>query len=142
MKNYRQEYIELHSLDFDIQNSQCGECQFVNDCQHYYGKCPQQVGKTLVTNAYSGSMVRSEEYSTKVQKISEDEFMDNAKKALSHVGNRGIANRYGLRFNRSPIRLTPGDEVYVVYIHGGVLPESGVLPANVSLSFEHIEVRA
>ena len=71
-----------------------------------------------------------------------EEFAENAKKASSHVGNRGIANRYGLLFNRSPINLVPGDDAYVVYIHGGVLPADGNLPANVRLTFEHVEVTA
>ena len=36
----REEYIEAHTLEFDIMYSQCGECQYgQNDnCQHYYGK--------------------------------------------------------------------------------------------------------
>jgi len=38
--NYRDRYIELHTLEFDIQHSACGECEFINDCQYYYGKCP------------------------------------------------------------------------------------------------------
>ena len=34
------EYDELHSLSYDISHSACGECEFVADCQYYYGKCP------------------------------------------------------------------------------------------------------
>lgn len=99
--------------------------------------------KTIVTNAFSpGRMIKLSRYSTHHEEITEDEFAENAKKASSHVGNRGIANRYGLQFNRSPIHLVPGDEAYVVYIHGGTLPSDGHLPANVSLTFEHVEVTA
>lgn len=99
--------------------------------------------KTIVTNAFSpGRMITIPKYSTNAEKITEKEFEEKAKKALSHVGNKGIANRYGLRLNRSPINLRPGDEVYVVYIHGGKLPETGDLPSDVSLTFEHVEVVA
>ncbi len=99
--------------------------------------------KTIVTNAFSpGRMINLSEYSTHHKEISEEEFAENAKKASSFIGNRGIANRYGLLFNRRPINLLPGDDAYVVYIHGGVLPENGSLPANVSLTFEHVEVTA
>ena len=38
----RQEYIELHSIEWDIMHSPCGECEFVNNCQYYYGKCPNE----------------------------------------------------------------------------------------------------
>ena len=100
-------------------------------------------GKTIVTNAFSpGRMIMLPKYSTNAKKITEEEFISNAKHALSHVGNKGIANRYGLRLNRRPINLRPGDEVYVVYIHGGTLPENGDLPSDVSLTFEHVEVVA
>lgn len=103
----------------------------------------ETIGRTIVTNAFSsGKMITLPEYSTKVKKISEEEFSENAKKAFSHIGNRGIAKRYGLKFNRKPINLIPGDTVYVVYIHGGKLPETGVLPDDVYLTFEHIEVVA
>ena len=99
--------------------------------------------KIIATNAYSGTMVTAEKYTTKVEKISEDEYRENAKKAVSHIGNKGSANRYGLKYNRRPITLQPGDQVYVCYIGGkGILPESGILPHNVHLSFEHIKVIA
>ena len=41
MGKMKDRYIELHTLEWDIQNSPCGECPYVNDCQYYYGKCPQ-----------------------------------------------------------------------------------------------------
>ncbi|WP_296884887.1 hypothetical protein [uncultured Methanobrevibacter sp.] len=40
MSWYRDEYIANHSLDFDIEHSACGSCQYVNDCRYYYGACP------------------------------------------------------------------------------------------------------
>ena len=143
MRNYRQEYIENHSLEFDIQNSECRSCT-LHECGYYYGECPNDFrpSKTIVTNAYSGSMVRYDKYSTDVEKISEEEFAMNAKQAFSHIGNKFIANRYGLRLNKKPIKLLPGDEVYVVYIHGGRLPEHGKLPKDVKLSFEHVTIKA
>lgn len=99
-------------------------------------------GKIIVTNAFSGAMINFEKYSTTVTKITEEEFRENAPLCISHIGNKGIAKRYGLELNKSHIELAPGDELYVVYIHGGTLPESGRLPWNVNLSFEHIEVKA
>ena len=45
MGSYTQEYIELHTLLFDIENSDCNNCEFVADCQYYYGKCPRGVGE-------------------------------------------------------------------------------------------------
>lgn len=99
--------------------------------------------KTIVTSAFSsGRMINSPEYTLHGRKITEREFQEHAKKALSFVGHKGVANRYGLPFNRSRINLVPGDQVYVVYIHGGILPENGNLPSDVSLTFEHIEVEA
>lgn len=97
-------------------------------------------GRLIVTNAYSGSMVNTESYSTSVEKISEEEFIDLARKGDSHIGNPGIARRYHLPYNRKPIHLVPGDELAVVYIKGGQLPSSGQLPWNVHLSFEHIKI--
>lgn len=41
MINYRERYIELHSLEFDIQHSVCGECEYLHDCRHYTKEgCP------------------------------------------------------------------------------------------------------
>ncbi|MBQ2653048.1 MAG: hypothetical protein IJF83_05790 [Methanobrevibacter sp.] len=99
--------------------------------------------KTIVTSAFSsGRMINSPEYTLHGKKITEKEFQEKAKKALSFIGHRGVANRYGLQFNRSRISLVPGDQVYVVYIHGGRLPENGDLPSDVSLTFEHVEIVA
>lgn len=100
-------------------------------------------GKTLVTHAFSpGKMIKSRRYTTHTVDITEEEFEKNAKKALSHVGNKGIAKRYGLKYNRKPINLMPGDDVYVVHIHGGKLPDNGILPDDVYLTFQHVEVVA
>ena len=99
-------------------------------------------GKLIVSNAFSGSMVNTEKYSTKVSKISEEEFSELAKHADSHISHPGIAKRYRIPINKKHINLLPGDEVVVVYIHGGKLPMNGSLPWNVSLSFEHIKVIA
>lgn len=142
MGSLRDKYVELHSIAFDHENSACGSCT-LEECGHYYDKCPQQkfTGKTIVTNAFSpGKMINVPEYGTRTKNISEKEFHENAKKALSHVGNKGIARRYGLRFNRKPILLVPGDDVYVVHIHGGRLPDSGIIPDDVFLTFQHVEV--
>ena len=99
--------------------------------------------KTIVTNAFSpGRMINLPKYSTTAKKITEKECAKNAKKASSYVGHKGIANRYGVPLNRRHINLLPGDDVYVVYIHGGTLPENGILPSDVSLTFEHVEVTA
>jgi len=38
----RREYIELHSIEWDIMHSPCGKCKFVDNCQYYYGKCPNE----------------------------------------------------------------------------------------------------
>ena len=99
-------------------------------------------GKLIATNAFSGAMVNTEEYSTKVSKISEEEFFELAKNADSHISHPGISKRYHLPINKKHINLVPGDEVVVVYIHGGKLPMTGKVPWNVSLSFEHIRVIA
>ena len=133
-----------HTLKFDEKFSACGSCN-LHECGYYYDECPNQLRppKTIVTNAFSpGKMISRKEYQTKAEKITEEEFQKNAQKAYSHVGNKGIATRYGLRFNRRPIDLIPGDNVYVVYIHGGKLPDNGVLPEDVHLTFEHVEVVA
>ena len=144
MGSRRDEYIELHSIKFDVENSACGECPLA-ECGYYYDECPNQMRppKTIVTNAFSpGKMINRKEYQTKAEKITEEEFSKKAQNAYSHVGNKGIATRYGLRFNRRPIELIPGDNIYVVYIHGGRLPDNGVLPDDVYLTFEHVKVVA
>lgn len=34
-------YIEYHTLEFDIINSDCGKCEFLHDCKHYTSEgCP------------------------------------------------------------------------------------------------------
>lgn len=34
-------YIEYHTLEFDIINSDCGKCEFLHDCKHYTKEgCP------------------------------------------------------------------------------------------------------
>ena len=45
MNNYRERYVELHSIEFDIINSDCRDCEYrkKDDCQYYYGKCRQEV---------------------------------------------------------------------------------------------------
>lgn len=98
--------------------------------------------KLIVTNAFSGSMVNTEKYQTDVTKITEEEFEELAKYADSHISHPGISKRYHLPINKKHIKLVPGDEVAVVYIHGGKLPENGKLPWNVKLTFEHIKVIA
>ena len=42
MKNYRERYVELHSIEWDIEHSACGDCEYrkKDNCQHYYGRCP------------------------------------------------------------------------------------------------------
>jgi hypothetical protein len=65
-----------------------------------------------------------------------------ARFADSHISHPGISKRYHLPINKKQIHLVPGDEVLVVYIHGGKLPMNGKVPWNVKLSFEHIKVVA
>lgn len=96
----------------------------------------------IVTNAFSGAMVQTEKYRTHVTKISEEEFMELSQEADSHISHPGISKRYHLPINKKHIALLPGDEVVVVYIHGGKLPFNGRLPWNVQLTFEHIKVVA
>lgn len=96
--------------------------------------------RLIVTNAFSGSMVNTEKYHTDVKKITEEEFEELAKYADSHISHPGISRRYDLPINKKRINLVPGDEVAVVYIHGGKLPTTGKLPWNVKLTFEHIKV--
>ena len=39
----RSEYIELHSIEWDIEHSLCGECEYRDDCRHYTSEgCPNQ----------------------------------------------------------------------------------------------------
>lgn len=137
----RREYVRNHTLDFDHENSNCGSCT-LQDCEYYYNNCPNGLrpGKLIVTNAFSGAMVQTSEYGTDVEKISEEEFLELSQEACSHIGHPGIARRYHLPVNRKPIHLVPGDEVAVVYIHGGKLPRNGKLPWNVRLTFEHIKI--
>lgn len=133
------EYIEDHTLQYDIEHSDCGLCT-LNECGYYYGECPQDNGKLIVTNAFSGNMINSSEYSTVVSKISEEEFLELIKDADSNISHPGISSRYHLPLNPGKIRLVPGDELLVVYIHGGKLPSNGKLPWNVRLTFEHIRI--
>lgn len=36
-------YVEYHTLEFDIENSICGSCEFVDDCRHYTEEgCPNE----------------------------------------------------------------------------------------------------
>lgn len=133
-------YIELHTLEFDHKYSACGSCK-LPECGYYYDECPNRPNKTIVTNAWNGKMVHSDSYTTEVDKITEEEFEKGIKGAYSHVGHRGIANRYNLRFNRKSISVIPGDEVYVVYIDGGILPSDGTVPYDVNLTFEHIIIK-
>ena len=39
----RERYVELHSLEFDIEHSDCRDCEFrkKEGCQYYFNKCPQ-----------------------------------------------------------------------------------------------------
>lgn len=43
MGSKTEKYIESHSLEWDIINSPCGECEYMDNCQYYYGKCPLEV---------------------------------------------------------------------------------------------------
>ena len=45
MSYYRERYVESHTLEWDIQHSACGKCEYVEDCQYYYGRCPNQKGE-------------------------------------------------------------------------------------------------
>lgn len=38
-------YIEMHTLEWDIINSACGNCEFVSNCRYYYGECPHDKGE-------------------------------------------------------------------------------------------------
>ena len=101
------------------------------------------MSKTIVTNAFSpGKMIKHPQYTTHTEDITEEEWLDNARYAISHIGNKGIATRYGLEYNRKFIALSPGDDVYVVHINGGRLPDNGVIPDGVYLTFQHVEVEA
>ena len=40
----RDEYIEAHSLEFDLENSDCKDCYSKHlECLYYYGKCRNEV---------------------------------------------------------------------------------------------------
>ena len=42
MSHWLDDYAELHTLEWDVQHSACGECEFVNDCRHYTKEgCPK-----------------------------------------------------------------------------------------------------
>ena len=135
------EYIMEHTLDSDVNDSGCSTCKLA-ECGYYYDECPSgyRGGKLLVTNAFSGSMINLENYTTQVSKISEEEFLELIRDAESHISHPGIARRYHLPVNKSHINLVPGDELLVVYIHGGKLPSNGKLPWNCRLTYEHIRI--
>lgn len=135
------EYIKDHALESDMANSGCSECRLA-ECGYYYDACPSgyRGGKLIVTNAFSGSMIQIENYTTSVSKISEEEFLELSRNAESHISHPGIARRYHLPLNKKHIKLVPGDELLVVYIHGGKLPGNGKLPWNVQLTYEHIRI--
>ena len=135
------EYIKDHTLDSDFKNSGCSSCT-LSECGYYYDECPlgYRGGKLIVTNAFSGSMIQIENYTTCVSKISEEEFLELIKDAESHISHPGIARRYHLPVNKKHINCVPGDELLVVYIHGGKLPFNGKLPWNVQLTYEHIRI--
>ena len=137
----RDRYIDLHGIEWDYNHSACAECT-LSECGYYYDNCPHGYtgGKRIVTNAFSGNMINTNEYSTVVSKISEEEFLELIKSADSNISHPGISRRYNLPLNPGKINLVPGDEIIVVYIHGGKLPGNGKLPWNVRLTFEHIRV--
>ena len=39
-----EDYAELHTLEWDIINSPCGDCVYrqQDNCQYYNGNCPQE----------------------------------------------------------------------------------------------------
>ena len=42
--NKRDAYIEAHSLEFDLEHSECKECYSKHlECSYYYGKCRNEV---------------------------------------------------------------------------------------------------
>ena len=44
MGSRRDAYIEAHSLEFDLENSECKECYSKQlECLYYYGKCRNEV---------------------------------------------------------------------------------------------------
>ena len=45
MGRLKDAYIEMHTLEWDIINSACGDCEFLNNCQYYYGGCPHDNGE-------------------------------------------------------------------------------------------------
>ena len=48
MHGHWREYDELHTLSWDIRNSACGECEYVNDCKYYTAEgCPNQREESL-----------------------------------------------------------------------------------------------
>lgn len=39
-----EKYVELHSLEFDIENSECSKCHREHlECNYYYGECRYEV---------------------------------------------------------------------------------------------------
>lgn len=43
MGSYRDRYIEMHTLEWDIEHSACRDCEHrkKEGCQYYYGNCSQ-----------------------------------------------------------------------------------------------------
>ena len=42
--NKKDAYIELHGLEFDLENSDCKDCYKKHlECLYYYGKCRNEV---------------------------------------------------------------------------------------------------
>ena len=62
-------------------------------------------------------------------------------KAVSAIGHEDTARLLGLPFNRTSVRLTPSDVLYVVQVIGGRLPEGcTTLPEGVEFRYLRVEI--
>lgn len=66
-----------------------------------------------VANGFSPSMVDGD-FILHFKTISEEEFNDNIKNAISIIGHEEIAKELGVEYNRTTITLQNGDVVYLV----------------------------
>lgn len=74
-----------------------------------------------ITTSISLSMVQSNDYNLKIQRLTSDEFKLLIDGAYSCVGYQDVADILGIEYNKEPVKARPGDILYVANLQQGNL---------------------
>lgn len=97
---------------------------------------------SYVTNGWSWFMSNPKKGLLEYEDLSEDEFMNEIKGAISRIGNPILAQILRLPYNPSYININEGDVAFVINLRGGRIPVGAEeFPEDVDVKYTRVEIK-